>query len=236
MFVVQLLLIGLLFMNPASAFEVVTPNVKSVHASFVFAYKPNGPPITLFKTTMVIPPLPTTQSGQAIALWPGMQTEDSGTVLQPVVQFGDWANGEVKSWHLSTWVVVYPQGGHTAKFIASSKVPVEPGTRVTAVMELISLNNGTYTYRGYFENYPGTEAVHTMKEKFNSLFLEYEMQHPKKCSDYVREVVFSNTQVYTGTRKLNLTWSPKTEDPINCGITVRPLRINAGGSVRIGLP
>ena len=226
---------SLLTAQPASSFTSMVA-VKTVYHTFAFAYHPKGSPLKSFRTTIKVPPRPVMNSKQSIAIWPGLQTEDSRTVLQPVLQWGQWSNGSSDKWHLSTWLVIHPKSDAAIKFQTSTRVPVEPGTEVTAVIELVSEKDGEYVYKGYFEGIPDTEKSHTMKERFNSLFLEYEMQTPTHCMDYVPEAVFSNVQVMTKAGKLSPEWRSKITDPLKCGVYVKPNKVNSGGTVRIGVP
>jgi hypothetical protein len=89
-----------------------------------------GHPISLFKTTYIVPPSPLTQSNQTIFLFSGIQ--NSTMIYQPVLQWGKSAAGGGKYWSVARW---YADGlGGSAYH--SDLVKVNSGDTLIGIMTL----------------------------------------------------------------------------------------------------
>jgi hypothetical protein len=148
------LIFGLLSLQ-ASALKINQFDVQHVG---VYAYNPAYPGITVARATYVVPNDPPTRNDQKLAFWIGLQTEDSKTVLQPVLTWGAWANGASEGWNVSCWLAYIGKDkevGHKA----SKYIRVAPGEKLNAFVELISWTGGIYTYRCGFQGYPDSQYV-----------------------------------------------------------------------------
>ncbi len=85
-----------------------------------------------------VPATPTSQSGQTIFLWNGMENLGSGWILiQPVLQWGPAHNGGGNYWLMDSWVVDWSGNA----FWSSPSINVYPGDTVTGVMAGTSCNS-----------------------------------------------------------------------------------------------
>lgn len=222
------LLIGIV--NPA--FALKEKDFKVTHNS-VYIYHPDGSGISYFRASWTVPAEPPVDNGQAIAVWIGLEPEDSKSVLQPVVQWGrNWANGGSDGWAVSCWGVNIDR--HSEVHSKSTKLTVvRPGDQVTAVIELISRKISAYVYRCYFEGYPNSELIFESPSKLNTAYMEYEMHDQKSCADYSGNVTFFNAQLMSGNQNLSPQWlQAPVEDPKRCGMRIRTSK---SGAVSIGV-
>jgi hypothetical protein len=174
-------------------------NIRDIVVSHtgVFRYHPDGPDITALRATMVVPQDPVIKSNQSLAMWVGLQPEDSKAVLQAVLQWGEWANGGGESWGLACWVATQDSGGDL-RHRSTKIIPVQPGTRITAVLELISVDGGKYKYRCSFEGYSETAATWVAPSKLNTAMIEYQTADSTACGQYTNDVTFTNVQLMIG--------------------------------------
>lgn len=224
------LVVGLALTSVAA----LAANIKdsTVKHNAVFLYNPTGPAIAAFRASWIVPDEPATRNDQKVAIWIGLQDEDSRIVLQPVLQWGSWANGSTKGWGIACWTAKLARDGEISH--ESSKITrVEPGQKVTGVIELVSVSGGNYTYRCYFEGYHDSEAVFQTRDKFNTAMIDYEVQDMTACSDHVERANFADIRIRAGAKDLSSGWKKAPiEDPMNCGIKIR---IPSRDSVSIGI-
>ena len=226
-------LVFLLIFFAAPAIAKKEKDFKAAHTS-VFSYHPTGPEITSFRASWIVPAAPTVANGQDIAIWIGLEPEDSKFVLQPVLQWGrGWANGGGAGWSVACWAANIDATTEVT-FKSSRLSAVQQGDQVTAVVELISRKNGTYVYKCYFEGYPGTELTSEAPSRLNTAWLEYEIQDVTSCQDYSDNVTFTGARVMAGERNLLSEWQKAPiEDPKNCGMKIKTSK--RGGPVTIGV-
>ena len=114
-----------------------------------------GNTITSFRTTWVVPPVPTTQASQLLYLFNGIEPADGSVILQPVLQWGDSGADEDgvqrtgPFWTIASWSVG-ADAHHTPH------VPVNPGDVLLGVMTLIGQSGGTSSYSCEFQGIAGT--------------------------------------------------------------------------------
>lgn len=199
----------------------------------IYAYNPASPGITDARASWVVPDQPPTRNNQKLAVWIGLQTEDSNTVLQPVLTWGNWANGASGGWNISCWLAKIDKRTQEVSHKASKYLRVQPGTRLTGIVELLSYRNGIYTYRCVFEGHPESEYIHESSEYLNTAMLEYEVHDLKACNDFTLEnVVITDISIFSGTKNISSSWKKlPIEDRMKCGTKVRNLR---AGSISIG--
>ena len=117
---------------------------------------------TSFTADLVVPALPTSDSGQVVYFWPGFkskQPEMGLPVLQPVLQFGQdgaassdddqhsrrlLGGGGGGHWQLQSWFV---DGNQHMKYpvVTAPAIAVSPGDKITSYMQL---DGDTWTVSG----------------------------------------------------------------------------------------
>ena len=113
----------------------------------------SGNPVRSFRTSWSVPPAPTTNSGQTIFLFNGIDPADpSQAILQPVLQWGPSHAGGGPFWTVASWYVL---GNGQAFF--TTPVPVNPGDVLVGAMTLTGQSNGLFSYQSEFQGIAGTE-------------------------------------------------------------------------------
>lgn len=226
-----LVFLFIFFMTPATAKKL--KDMKVAHNS-VYSYHPTGPEISYFRASWTVPAEPAVRNGQDIAIWMGLQPEDSKFVLQPVLQWGQgWANGGSRNWALACWASRV-DATNEVTFKSSKLSSVQPGDKMTAVVELVSNANGAYVYKCYFEGYPDSALTIQAPSKLNTAFLEYSIQDTTSCADHSDNVTFAGVRLMAGNQNLLTEWrKAPIEDPEQCGMKIKPSK--GGGPVTIGV-
>ena len=103
-----------------------------------------GTTIKAFSTTWVVPSLPDSlNDGQIIFIFNGLQTADSSSLLQPVLQYGLAGSGGGAYWSVQNYFI--PCYNCSPEFVGTN-VRVSPGTTLTGTMtKTASGSNYNYT-------------------------------------------------------------------------------------------
>jgi len=146
-----------------------------------YAYWNNGTgnSITSFTTSWVVPPAPSTVSGQTIFLFNGIQNYGNNYgILQPVLQWGVSAAGGGSYWAVSNW---YVTSGGQASY--TPLVQVASGRTLTGVMTLTGQSGSGFSYTSAFQEIGTTLTVQNIAELLwcNETLEAYGVQ---QCSDY----------------------------------------------------
>jgi hypothetical protein len=137
-----------------------------------------GKPITSFTTTWRVPPGPTTQSGQTIFLFNGIQ--NSTMIYQPVLQWGPSAAGGGNNWAIASWYVDGPGG---AAF-HSSLTPVSVGQVLVGIMTLTGQSGSDFSYNCQFQGIANSGYAIQNVQQLTWLIETLEAYGITKCSDY----------------------------------------------------
>jgi hypothetical protein len=214
----------------AQASALNKKDAKALHNG-LFLYNPTGPDITSLRASWIVPAEPAVRNGQNLAIWIGLQPEDSKTVLQTVLKWGASSGGN-DSWSIACSTSKIQNGGEMVSK-STKAINVHPGQKVTGVVELLSVSSGIYTYRCHFEGHKDSEVTFKTTDKFNTAMLEYWIQNIVTCNDYSENANFSDVRIMAGDTNLASHWRKgPIEDPLKCGIKIRT---PSTGSVSIGL-
>lgn len=128
------------------------PGFGSGWITYAYWLNTTGQPVTEFRSTWQVPPAPTTQSGQTIFLFNGIDPANpSAPILQPVLQWGGSAAGGGSYWSVASWYVLgNGQAFHT------NLVPVSVGDTIAGIMTLESRSGGLFNYKSEFQGIAGT--------------------------------------------------------------------------------
>lgn len=108
-------------------------------------------PITHFRTRWIVPPHPSTNNGQVIFLFNGIQNKSSSYILQPVLQWGTSNAGGGNFWSITNWFVT---SGDKGNAIFKELVTVNPGDTIEGVMTLKKIKGSKFSYLSSFTNFP----------------------------------------------------------------------------------
>lgn len=104
----------------------------------------SGNPISYFKTSWTVPPEPATDHGQIVYLFNGIQ--NSGFILQPVLQWGSSPAGGGNNWSITNWYV----DGQDGVALHGTLVQVNPGDVVEGIMTLTGQTGTDFDYLSSF--------------------------------------------------------------------------------------
>jgi hypothetical protein len=108
--------------------------------------------ITYFSTDWIVPPAPSTSSGQTIFLFNGIQNTGANFgILQPVLQWGSSAAGGGAYWSIASWYVT--SGGQA---FHTNLVRVNAGTKLQGVMTQTGASGAQYNYSSTFHGIANT--------------------------------------------------------------------------------
>jgi hypothetical protein len=134
--------------------------------------------LTLFKTTWKVPPAPSTQSGQTIFLFNGIQ--NSTRIYQPVLQWGPSAAGGGNYWSVASWYV----DGQNGQLFHTTPIIVHTDDILTGVMVLTGISGNLCSYNCYFQGIANTSLVVQNIEELTWANETLEAYNIQKCSDY----------------------------------------------------
>lgn len=166
-------------------------------------------PISYFSTSWVVPPAPAVSSGQTIFLFNGLQ--NSGNILQPVLQWGPSAAGGGNYWAIANWYV-----GDNSVF--SNLIRVAPGTNLQGIMSLVSGSGSYYSYTSAFTGYPSITLTVNSIPKLYWAAESMEAYGVVTCSNYpnTTKTRLSGIELKVGTAQAPLSWTV-ANDITDCG-------------------
>ena len=169
-------------------------------------------PVSLFTTSWVVPPGPTTQSGQTIFLFNGIQNDTM--ILQPVLQWGPSAAGGGNYWSVACW---YADGQNGHSFY-TSPVRVNVGQVITGVMTETGSSAQGYSYNCVFTGIANTSLAITNVHQLTWCVETLECYGMQKCSDYPATNVtnMSGIQIQAGGRTVTPSWAA-SNSVTDCG-------------------
>lgn len=184
--------------------------------AYAFWNNDTGTPISSFRTTWVVPPAPSTQSGQTIFLFNGIQ--NSSWIYQPVLQWGPSAAGGGNQWSVASWYV----DGPTAQVFFTNLVNVNPGDTLIGVMTLTRQNNTptgtTFDYNCFFQGIANTNLAIQNIQELTWCTEALEAYGPQSCSDYpnTNRTAMTAIDIQTGNNRPSVAWAPS--NPVtDCG-------------------
>jgi hypothetical protein len=162
-------------------------------------------PVTYFNTKWKVPAVPSTNHGQTIFLFNGMQDGFSGNahILQPVLQWGGSAAGGGSFWSITNWYV-----GSSAFF--GSLVNVAAGTTLQGRIQQTAQSGVMHTYTSSFIGYTSTDITVTNVPQLWWSAETLETYGTTANSDYPNAtlVKMNAIQIKKGTANATITWTP----------------------------
>jgi hypothetical protein len=192
--------------------RMLTPAFGSGWITYASWTNNTGAPISLFSTKWVVPPGPSTQSGQLLYLFNGIQ--NSTMIYQPVLQWGSNGAFGGNYWCVASW---YADGQGGPAF-HSTPVQVNSGDVLTGVMTLTGHTANGYSYNCDFQGIANTGLPVTNIEQLTWLIETLECYGITKCSDYpaTNKTAMSSIKVENGKSIPSVGWSV-TNKVTDCG-------------------
>lgn len=203
-----------------------------------YAYWNNntGNQISSFTTTWTVPPAPTTQSGQLIYLFNGIQ--NSTMIYQPVLQWGNNGAFGGNYWGVASWYA----GGQNGQAFYSHYTQVNPGDTLVGGMTLTGPGqlSATFNYTCLFQGIANSALPIQNVQELTWAIETLEAYAITGCSDYpnINVTAFKGINIQTGNTTPTLNWTA-VNGVIDCGQHgVVVSNANPGGEVDIyyGLP
>jgi hypothetical protein len=163
-----------------------------------------GNPITTFRTTWQVPPVPGTSSGQLIYLFNGITRFSSNSaILQPVLQWGTSPDGGGLFWAVASWYV-----HTTGQAFYTPLVTVNPGDTLVGVMNLTKQTAGKFDYTSEFQGIAGTNLPVQNIDELLWCSETLEAYGVTQCSDYPNAdfTAFRGIAIQTGNVTPAINW------------------------------
>jgi hypothetical protein len=163
-----------------------------------------GYPLTMFSATWRVPPPPSTDSGQTIFLFNGVQ--NSTMIYQPVLQWGFSAAGGGNYWSVGSWYV----DGQGGMALHSTLTPVGSGQLLIGVMYLVDSSGSLFSYGCEFLGIPNSQLPISNVEQLTWLIITLEAYGVTNVTDYpnIPDTPFTGIVVQTGDNPPNIVWNP----------------------------
>jgi hypothetical protein len=188
-----------------------------------------GNPVTSFETTWTVPPAPSTNNGQTIFLFNGIDpTDPTKAILQPVLQWGPSYAGGGAFWSVASWYVL---GNGQAFF--TPLVRVNEGDVLVGVMTLTAQGGGQFSYQSEFRGIAGTQLPVQNVEELTWCNETLEAYSISACSDYPASDLtpMQSITLHTGNLTPVVHWTPQ-DRVTDCGQhALVPVDSGAGGEV-----
>ncbi len=162
-----------------------------------------GTPISSFATTWTVPRAPSTNHGQTIFLFNGIEPSDYSHILQPVLQWGSSAAGGGAYWSVASWYVGGGNAFHT------NLVAVNEGDVLVGVMTVVGESGHSFNYVSSFQGIANTSLPINNNPELTWASETLESYNVTTCSDYPATDTTPMTQVNirTGSTTPSLAWS-----------------------------
>jgi hypothetical protein len=191
--------------EPLMPYNVVSTHPNKVKAvpglgtgwiTYAFWNNATGNPITSFKTAWRIPPYPTTEDGELIYLFNGIQ--NATMIYQPVLQWGNNGAFGGNYWCVASW---YADGQNGPAFYSqNTQVPVNG--LLVGLMTQTGSANGQFSYNCLFEGIANSalpiqnvQELTWCAETLEAYGLKQSLDYPAagKCAMTAIEIVTGNT-------------------------------------------
>ncbi len=162
-----------------------------------------GSPISSFLTTWTVPRAPSSNNGQTIFLFNGIEPGDYSHILQPVLQWGPSAAGGGAYWTVASWYVGGGNAFHT------NLVRVNEGDVLVGRMILTGRNGSAFNYTSEFIGIAGTTLTVTNNPELSWASETLEAYSIAAASDYpaTDDTPMTAISVRTGTSTPSLSWA-----------------------------
>lgn len=171
-----------------------------------------GTPVSRFATSWVVPPAPSTQSGQTIFLFNGIQ--NSTMIYQPVLQWGPSGAGGGSNWSVASWYA----DGQSGQSFYSSLVNVNTGDVLVGVMTLTGQSAQGFSYNCEFQGIANTSLAVQNIQELTWCIETLEAYGITKCSDYPNtdKTAMTAIDLRTGNTHPTVVWTV-TDSVTDCG-------------------
>ena len=202
----------------------------------------SGIPITSFSTNWIVPNNPSTNHGQTLYIFNGMESDAMTDIIQPVLQWGtNPYGGGGNDWEIANWYVWQDAFGATQAAVQLPKIVVTPGTALQGVMNFNGNSaDGSFIYTSSFTGYGNAlqviENAHPNTATANIAFIDQQTwmfetleaysggansNPPNFASDYPPDITINMTGInfQPAAAAAALNWTPVSNTTNNFGET-----------------
>jgi hypothetical protein len=171
-----------------------------------------GTPVSRFATTWVVPPQPSSQSGQLVYLFNGIQ--NSTMIYQPVLQWGSNGAFGGNYWCVASWYA----DGQGGQAFHSPPVNVNVGDTLVGVMTLTGQSPQGFSYDCIFQGIAGSDLTITNVQELTWCAETLEAYGITRCSDYpnTSKTAMRAIEIETGSSHPTINWTV-SNDVTDCG-------------------
>jgi hypothetical protein len=169
----------------------------------------NNNPITYFSTNWKVPTAPSTNDGQLLYIFNGLEDGLTTTshILQPVLQYGSNGTFGGNYWVVDNW---YASCKKCAVYYGTAAA-VASGTNLQGVMQQTAQNGTNYSYESSFAGYPASNSLTVANVP--ELYLAFETMEAytmTQYSDYPSDLSVNMTgiQILNGANNAAISWIP----------------------------
>ena len=176
----------------------------------------NAEHVTEFRSKWNVPPPPSSQSGQTIFLFNGMQSsafnKETKAILQPVLQWGNPDAGGGAFWSVASWYVKVRIDAGKMKIdtVARTKpIPVKTGDiLVGLITQTKTQDEDLYTCTCEFEGIVGTSLVVKLSSELVQNGLALEAYHLNQCNEWpsANLTSYGSINLKNGSKALKPKW------------------------------
>ena len=184
----------------------VVPSLGSGWIAYAYWTNNAGQPVSVFRTTWVVPPVPATQSGQTIFLFNGIQ--NSTMIYQPVLQWGPSAAGGGSYWAVASWYA----DGQGGQAFHTAPVRVNPGQVLVGVMTLTGRTGSNFDYLCQFQGIANTSLPIQNVQELTWCAETLEAYNVQHASDYpdCQLTAMRNIAITCGSVTPKLAWTAQS--------------------------
>ena len=133
----------------------------------------------MFRTNWTVPAEPTSDSGQLIYYFNGIQNSDRNSILQPVLQWGISPAGGGAYWSVASWYI-----SPTGHAVFSSLIRVNVGDILIGAMTQTATGGGLSTTHRSLSELKGPRCRLKMPTSSSGAMKTMEAYNVSQCSDY----------------------------------------------------
>ena len=190
----------------------------------------SGQPIRSIVSSWIVPAPPTTQSGQLIYLFNGLQDQAGSEILQPVLQWGTSGAGGGDFWSVASWHV-----DSKNQAFCTPSIRVNPGDQLIGAMTQVgSFSDGTHNYLCEFQGIPGTSLMALGLTELTAAEQTLEAYGVTSLDEYpaASETKMTQIAIELSGGPAQLAWMANTmTNPLFGEKTVIASNVNPGGEV-----
>jgi hypothetical protein len=161
----------------------------------------------MFRTSWQVPPPPPTTGSQTVFIFNGLLDAARGSILQPVLQWGESEAGGAAFWTISCWYV-----SRSGQASYRDLVPVMEGDRLVGTIELTGSSGNRFSYRCSFEGFDSLTLAVSSAPELVIATETLEAYRISTCTDYPNtpETIMGSIALAAGGVGVDPSWTERS--------------------------